>query len=623
MNKRMIELIAVLVAVFASAWLLPGCGELKNKGEVPENAAPVCSLVNTPTDSAVFARNEPIYWYASDRDGFIVRYKYAVVKTEDLPVDESTMLPDYDAFIAASRAADFDYDYWDFNIPTDDPPTETGQSTSELVRLYADKECETCRIEQAFFVVAQDNFGAWSNVPYRIFFRTNHPPDTEIETRASALFGPHYAGTCIEGLGQVSSGISVSWSGSDVLDYPGRQPDFEYEWKVFGPFDSIIGYNEDEFDDDSVDYSNYTSEEDLVLSSCDADPQGCWTTRTFATLTDLFRNLDFPDQTIVGYFVFQVTTQDDAFVPDPTPAHGVFKAIQPACERKILLIDFTRWGAQPASLWGDCTPCGSFGGELREYYQNYMKQIVRDAAGYEVDFYYRPYGSPTLWFPPDKDYICRYKLVILMDEEIYSGLVPSWLFRLTEYMDIGGKVMMFGPDLFFEYVSINEPGRTVQNFGVQRGVMPYFYFNVQAQYCPNWVYNWFNDLPTNEELISASALEPDIPSVLHVDWDHVDEYIISFSKFNIWRGQDPWPYIGVPGVNSFQSGGQAEGLYLANSAKGNFGNLGGEVIAYRYQTRLADVTWFKSAVFGFRAYSIQEADIVTLLSDMINWFDID
>ena len=622
MNRRLIEIVVVAAVTFAAVLSLPGCGTLTNKGPVPDNSAPVCSLVNTPTDEAVFTRNEPIYWYAVDRDGVIVKYKYSVVKWSDLPIDPTTGAPSVQIYIDSSRLAGFDYRGWDYTIIEDDPRTSTKSATNEKIRLFAAEGCDTCRLEQVFFVVALDDLGAWSNVPYRVFFRTNHPPNTKLvpdnDVGRRVRFGPHFAGTSIEGLTDIGSGIRMSWEGSDIIDYPSRQPDFEYEWKVYGPFDEIVGFNEDAVLDTGVDYSQYTKDEDIVKSSWDEASQSAWTSRISTSLFDLFQNVESSDSTVTKYFVFSVRTRDDAYVPDSTPANAVFKAIQPACERQILIIDDAAYymGSYGA-LAGECGTCWDYGADLlTERYAPYFDSIFREAAGYDVDYYHRMYGTEQ-YYAPAADEICKYKLVVYYSEDVAYGLSNSWLIRFSQFMDIGGKVMLFGPEHFAKLSAMGEPPDWLN-----AGYIGSFYFNIQDQYCSNWSVAFLDGHP-NEEFAGAVGLTADLPESLRVDWDgHLTEYVIS-RNHNIWKGEDPYPYVGVPGVNNYTSFGQAEGLYRITSAYGEFGSQNGGLCGFRYETGLIGIPWFKSAAFGFQLYSLKDEDAIALLRGMIDWFDID
>jgi len=347
-RREVTAAMAVALAVIALTFLLPGCGKLKNQGEAPPNFAPEVYLANIPIDSSAFLANPEIHWYATDRDGYITKYRYKVVTFANLPKDNGNVCPD--CYVEASKQDDFAD--WTVIVVADVPV-----STSGTVRLFAADNPDSF-VSQCFFIQAEDNFGARSDVVYRVFKRANHLPDTRVQLAR----GPYIAGTCSPECTQIS-GISVQWEGSDLLDYPGKQPDFEYEWEVYGPFDG-------EMVNDStlvVDTNGIIWENFLVDHSWNRDSTDVWTTQKSASLSRLFRGVGSTGVTLSGYFVFKVRARDDAYAPDPTPAIAAFEAIQPGCERGILLIDNSNYtNKSPGQLWGDCTyqHCDDFNGNL-------------------------------------------------------------------------------------------------------------------------------------------------------------------------------------------------------------------------------------------------------------------
>jgi len=600
---------AVAVAVLALAFLLPGCGELNNSGDPPPNFPPKVFLANIPIDSASFLFNPEIHWYATDRDGYITKYRYNVVTFDDMVFDGGNVCPE--CYIEQSRQNG--YQGW-----TEIVVGEVPVSTSGTVRLFAHENPDSF-VSQCFFIQAEDNFAARSEVVFRVLKRANHLPDTEVQSIES----PVIAGTCSESCFQLS-GISVQWSGSDELDYPGKQPDFEYYWAVYGPFEEV---------DDTVGiiWDNYE-----VDHSWNRDSTDVWTTSTFGSLTNLFRGLDSIDSTLMGYFVFKVTCRDDAFAEDPTPAVSVFEAIQPACERGILLIDNSLyWPHTPGTLWAECDPCCTFGGELMtERYFPYWRHLFEE-AGYPVDsIYHGLKGNTEFDIPPAKDLITRYKLVVMINEAYYYTYESNqpWFERLAEYMDIGGKVMVMGRNQFG--VILDGPPAIIP---LSSSSIASNYFTIEGQYSANWITSWLNFIiactieHSNEEFIGAGSLVSGLPD-LNTSFEHLEEYYGNAGfrgcdgnpyNYDMWCEYGdtpftPYPYRGVPAVNFYESSGQGQGIYLAFSTYGSEGDIDGGVCGVRYDTGC-----YKSAAFGFPLYAIEEEDAIGLLKGMIDWFDID
>jgi hypothetical protein len=298
----------------------------------------------------------------------------------------------------------------------------------------------------------------------------------------------------------------------------------------------------------------------------------------------------------------------------------------------MIIDDAAYWLPTNGSLRGECGTCWNYGEDLLTgRYAPYFDSIFREAAGYDVDYYHRVFNVASEYFPPAKEEICKYKLVVYYSEDVFYGIYGRWLNRFTEFMDIGGKVMLFGPEHFAVISGVGEPAAWKS-----AGPIGSFYFNVQGQYSNNW-YASFSEGLSIEEFAGAVALVTDLPDSLRVDWDgHLTEYTTGGTVDslgnpigNIWKNDDegnpqkPYPYVGVPGVNSYRSFGQADGLYRITSAYGEFGSQNGDLCGFRYETGLVGVPWFKSAVFGFQLYSLKDEDAIALLRGMINWFDID
>lgn len=600
---------AVAIAVLALAFLLPGCGELENSGDPPPNFPPKVFLANIPIDSASFLFNPEIHWYATDRDGYITKYRYSVVTFDNMTFDGQNVCPE--CYVEESRQNG--YQGWT-EIVVDQVPV----STSGTIRLFAHENPDSF-VSQCFFIQAEDNFAARSQVVFRVLKRANHLPDTEV----SAIPSPVIAGTCSDACTQLS-GIPVQWEGSDLLDYPGKQPDFEYSWEVYGPFEEVDDTIGIIWDDYEVDHS-YSS-----------DSSDVWTRSTFGSLRNLFRNLDAVDSTLTGYFVFKVRCRDDAFAADPTPAISVFEAIQPACERGILLIDNSNYAQHtPGALWGECGQCCEFGGDLmKQRYFPYWRHLFEE-AGYPVDtIYHGLKGSPEFDIPPAKELITRYKLVVMLNESYYytADADAAWHRRLAEYMDIGGKVMMMGRNQF-GIIFDGPPGI----IPISSSSFATNYFTIEGQYSANWITTWLNFSincsieHSNEEFIGAGSLVDGLPD-LNTSFEHLAEYYGGAGfrgcdgnpyRHDMWCRSinvdfTPYPYRGVPAVNFFESSGQGEGVYLAFSTYGSEGDIYGGVCGVRYDTGC-----HKAAVFGFPLYSIEEEDAIGLLRGMIEWFDID
>ncbi len=621
-------LAALMLLSLAVFIVVAGCGKLEKKGPTPPNFAPEAYLANVPVDSAKFLANPTVHWYATDRDGYVTMYRYSVQKTDDYP--------DPEEFIEQSRQ-----NGWEDWV---DVPVATGEvSTSGQIRLFAAAEPDSF-VDQFVFVMAVDNFGAESNVPYRLFSRANHAPGTEVFLSR----GPFITGSCRASQAQ-NIGIPVQWEGSDTLDYPGRQPDFEYAWEVYGPFDSRIDTTIDGKDTTYIvipDTIGIDWKDRLIDQSYSNLTNSKWTFDQFATLFNLFGDVAQDGVTLFGAFVFQVRTRDDAFVEDATPATMTFQALKPACERDVMLLDVT---AYTPGAGGLCDACGD-GNLMEDRYHPYYKEVFEEAGGFDFSgtdsmsiIHYAPNGDAS--FIPPLQTFGRYSLVVMFAEDFWNSRKEPWQNALATYLDMGGNVMVLGNNLLAStYEVFENPPEFPVTFFYGSSSMQYRYFNVRGVYDPVWRKSMIRFLQdttglvvSNEEMVTALSLVGSLPDLvpdfcdtindelLAADTCHMAEYTIS--RFNVW-GIDPetgqhiqsYPFYegALPGVNFFISGGFAEGLYMARSAYGTYGNLDGGLVGYRYQTE-----GFKTSVFGFPLYAFPRWQAVQFLTAMIDWYDIE
>lgn len=598
MSKRMAVRVTLLIALLAVMCVLSGCGKLENKGPVPSNSPPVVSLANVPINDSEWLRNPEMHWYATDRDGYVTKYRYSVMREENVS--------DPEAYVDLSQKNG--YQGWTTLT------VETGvSSTSGVIRLFAHEDPDSF-VSQYFFIEAEDNFGAQSNVEYRRLKRSNHPPETYVDMSQ----GPYITGSCCEEFAY-NLGVPVQWHGEDTLDYPGRQPDFEYKWCVYGPFtgewdqegDSII----------SIDTMGIVWGDYVIYCSSSDDSTNIWTMDQNEMLVDLFRDVPSVGETVWGLFIFEVSSRDDAFVLDPTPAMAGFMALQPECEKDLLFVDLNKYSTfGPGSLYNGC-PCREFAGKLTEevYYPHYRSIFAE--AGYPIGENDIFRADTTSMFPPDMDYYARYEMVVVSaDDAFYAAVAGSerkWLQFAESYLRMGGKLMIISQDPFIGDYNQTRPSY-MQYFSM--GSVPTRYFNIQGQWVANFTYGWYQKLKgrwseSGEEFVEGLTLVDDLPDV-HVNPERLTHY--GDPSHIIWQGNQPYHYYqnAVPGVCFFVSGGLAEGLYMARSVYGKDGSLDGGICGYRYET-----TCIKTAVFGFPLYVLEYDDAVGMIRGMMNWFD--
>jgi hypothetical protein len=398
---------ALLLAVII---FTAGCdyGSKEIQGPDRMNVPPEVQFVNIPVEDAKFSSDTTIYWYGTDVDGFIIQFRYAVVRGD-------VVGSDWEAYVTAT-GENMPWNYLDVEL--NDP------QTNERVKMSADISDPVRKyVESYVFLQAKDNMGAYSEVVARKFLKNNHFPNTFINGRG---VGDPYV-NAVSG-GGILQGVSVSWSGEDVIDYPRNPPPFEFQWRFYGPYDSAMMhfidtavvesvfvdiYGDFYFDCDS--YPTFVSVDSIVdtiwytIDSFDVDielifdttftevcelgrgnPYGEWQEilqmdvldtiqytdangthslnrlidSSYNNLTDdpwvsdlgthiydVYRNETSVDTTVQYNFLTWCQARDDSQVPDPVPAFHWLSVIEPRFERDVIIVDATPYGKSSFGFW--------------------------------------------------------------------------------------------------------------------------------------------------------------------------------------------------------------------------------------------------------------------------------
>ena len=213
----------VLPVVFLAAavlWiglLVSGCTDTL-QGERNANQAPVVHFANIPPDGQPFSRNPIVYWYGTDVDGLIDHYRYHVATASKM----GSLSPD--AYLAT--LIDDDWIYIDVDPASADP------KTTQTISLVADTSNPVRGfVSQWVFLQAFVLEGLGSQIVYRMFSRNDNPPTTNIlDYKSSNPFvnAPRPGG--------IVTGVRISWTGADKIDYPTDPPPFEFQWRLYGPY---------------------------------------------------------------------------------------------------------------------------------------------------------------------------------------------------------------------------------------------------------------------------------------------------------------------------------------------------------------------------------------------------
>jgi len=216
----------VVVLLGLSMAIISGCTDtLKN--EIQTNRAPVVYFVNIPPDDTRFSHNPEVYWFGSDVDGQITYYRYLVTPVADVGTDEYSGARDW-----ASNQGDQAWTYVDVD------PTLADPQTARVIPLTADPENPVTEyVEQFVFLQAFDDDNLGSVIAVKCLNRNDHPPQTSIYNTLKDDTPYVNAATA----GGSITGIALNWEGSDRRDYDEQglvAPPFEYEWRIYGPYDS-------------------------------------------------------------------------------------------------------------------------------------------------------------------------------------------------------------------------------------------------------------------------------------------------------------------------------------------------------------------------------------------------
>ena len=617
-SKRILR-IAIPLLLLLAAFVIASCGSTKPDGPTPLAQKPVVKIVNIPTPGSHFTTSPLINWFGTDADGFIISYEYAVIPASVVAAavadtsNAALVMAYAEANIEAPGAnAQCTPACWTIvDVSQSDSPTR------QQVNLIAgDNPADT--IVQFFFVRAVDNDSIRSEVDYSVYSRSNNPPNTEIVTVADR--GGYFD---LPRLTDTYSGIPFEWKGTDKIDFPSDtdQPKFDFYFQVFGP------YAKSELELDSLDrlaagyQIDTTDVSKLVLTSRDTTLGGVWVPSTSALVHNLWANSPVTDTTRDNYFVLKVTARDDAKTPDPTPAYLSFRAIFPKFEKDVLIYAGRLCSVSPTSGNVPCTPDNPWYGsyditDLQEYYRH----IVAEA------------GYPNATFTqvePDKITAAKHRLVIMFGDGDNTYMSDGAFTKLTEYMRLGGNVWAWAPSPFGKLAASTTEG--LYSFGPS--TLPYQYFRVIGEFHAAWTRSYLlraNTDPeaavipvSNEQFLGGLALTGTGLSDFSVDLEKVQGTYI-YDRQAAPTSMRSVQFRAAPHTSYFVRDLLSQPLFLYASVFNNnipdsvktwIQPIQGAVIAVR-----ADNGLFKSAVFGFSAWAMNETDAIDVTTKMLHWF---
>lgn len=598
-----------------------------NKGVYPDNKLPIIRFVNVPPESTYWNVAPVVNWYATDPDGYISEYRYAVVTTLNIimdvrGVDSATAdamlkagLPTLvanglaDSLINVKKHDLLDSAFWVWTRV--DNVNQNGSSVK--VKLFATLKPGEY-LDQYVFVQAVDNVGARTDIVFKRFYRTNNAPNTGIIMDSLNIF---YS---LDTITTVYRGITIGWAGSDSIDFPINPPPFDFRWALYGPFDTK-----------PRSLSDTAGKPNILIVKTDTMWQA--TSITFPGMVPLFGGNRYINLA-TGWYLFTVQARDDGLVLDTTPAVVRFRVIKPTFERKMLLVDDSRWKRFATQSSGGLlgSPFGSDFPAARDSCVRFYKNIF-EKSGYNFvparDYFYindsLP-GSPQYLSPPSESLLSMYQLVAYFSEHLRNPITDTIFIQIKKYLDAGGMVWIIGRDRFLTRSQRlagfdPRPGK-VNAFGTDS--IPLFYWDIQQQFFQRT--DLLIDKPKNEQFIGARPLPEYIPGypLLEIDPVKVRWYMgypdsIGGCKPGIRIKYCPFDRL--MGVNYDVRGLKATPLYLFISAFPDTSHLEGRVVATRNNGPLMKgKTLFRAANFNFGLFVLKDAQAEAVVQKMLHWF---
>lgn len=351
------RILAAGLAVLLLLAVAAGCSP-DRKGTAAANRPPEVFIVNTPPDGATFSRNPELNWYATDGDGFLSFFRYAVVVDSNMTIGGQHV--PVDVFIA--QATDLQFGWDTLKVDLDHP-----QSTANI-RLYANVDFPVDSfVTQYFFIQVQDDKGAKSDIKWRRYARNDHYPNTHF--RASRVY------INAKDANSPAPGIKMTWDGADSTDWGRTKPPLEFEWRLYGPFDvnapvyvNIVREN-CVWDPSTQTYINCVDTKVLDLNALPpaiggvpqplahsqgpnyaVNPADVWVKDQQASIYDVFKDVPNITKTSQYKFLFWVRARDDGYVPDPTPSFSQFLVVEALFEKSVAVFDETFFKFQ-SSYW--------------------------------------------------------------------------------------------------------------------------------------------------------------------------------------------------------------------------------------------------------------------------------
>jgi hypothetical protein len=457
--------------VLLFALILSGCGKLSRTGPEPVNIAPEVFFTNIPPESLRFSINPRIYWYGTDKDGFITAYQYAVIRDSVSELwgglqaaKDSLERFGVDSVSWANGTARLDV----FGVHV---AFEKGHQRD--VRMYAEMDPKDSTAQHVF-LRAVDNKGGVSEIKTRMYWRNNHAPEAYIDVEEDFVQKNLY---CLPDTTATWKGIQISWHGLDTTDYPDlrKQPDFYFRWELWGPYDTSVANDPDvprvAFSLDSIEIEGEWFYDEWVLEK-------------FHIFKDLENYSENDSDYGYGWYQLRVWSRDDAFVSSKKSATTFFRILKPLfrygdfSRKTVLVLDQTNY-------LGDGRPKNY--SQMRPFYETALSSL----KGEHIDeFRIDSLGAGGI---PSEHSLSRYDLVIALNLGRNTGISdPDCYEKYEDYLNVGGRLWLIG---------MNNWGMAVPGVNVLRSSFPPDYFGIESAFNPGYA-------PSQDTTLEFIAAEP-------------------------------------------------------------------------------------------------------------------
>lgn len=594
MGKKLI--IAAALMIMAASIIMLNCAPDTLPGVPLDNNPPSLSFTNLPLEDSTFTSSAFVKWYGRDDDGLVEEYYFIVAIEADVQSDEV-------GYIA---------NVLDTLSMTEWVMTE---STSALIQLFAISD-EEDSLQQYIFVKCKDDDGDFSNTISMNLYRQNHIPQTYLDLLPGNLDDTYY----IDSLGgewvitdlvwsladtnALWEGFEITWNGDDTLDFPDDQPDFQYIWKMYGPYD-ISAF------DDTLNFVNLslsdTTVDSLYAFSCSESDSGYydasqWPNDSVWVWNQLADFVGVPS----GCYIFTVMVRDDSEVEDTTVAWGTFACVMPKwveapdSVKDIIVIQATQYTYSPVRTYvhyynSDSTAV------YPDSVQDFYSEMIEN-AGFTSDDYLI-YGSPAtsplnIDNLPDPIELAYYRMIILDDMDWHSRELGDeytnvFIEPLKNYLAAGGKAWVIGRQSF-----INMPANLDGPKEFDASSLAVDFFDLSSGIYAQW-----DPMHDSVEFIGASSV-----------YSGYDDLVIDTTRTMI-MGQ-----YGINKVEVFIRNTSSEPLFTYQAAQPDtMQNFHDMPCALRF---IPEHEVFKTSYFSFPLFMMDNSDgeVQEIFTEMLNWF---